>query len=456
MEQELSLEQHKIFLEHSTAIVTVLDEDGTITYQSPAINRVLGYDASSLVGDSAFDYIHPDDLESAESTFNAIIEEPENERSVEYRFEDVQGDWSWLRSNGINYLDHSEVNGIVVNSIDITDLKEQQHRHVRVLESVNDGVVLIQDGVISYVNPRMVDLTGYDPAEAIGEPFQKFVAPEDQAIVEERYQRRIEGETPREEYQIELSTRRGERIPVELSVSVTHFNGDPSVIAVIRDIRNRTARERQLRVLDRVLRHNLRNAMTTIQGYAETMKRENDEVRSEADNILSQIDQLLETVDKEREIVDILCDPVEPFSVDMSQVCQRRIDAAAATNPAVEFRTDIEPGSIARATNDIGRVIEELIDNAIRHNDHEHPEVHLTVEQHDETINISIEDNGPGIPHEEIDVLTGDYEPDQLYHGSGLGLWLINWVVRQSDGMLTFEENTPRGSIVTIELEIAA
>lgn len=68
---------------------------------------------------------------------------------------------------------------------------------------------------------------------------------------------------------------------------------------------------------------------------------------------------------------------------------------------------------------------------------------------------VEIADNGPDIPEEEVNVLMYEYEVKPLYHGSGLGLWLVNWIVRQSGGTLTFEQNEPPGRIVSIELQAA-
>lgn len=71
---------------------------------------------------------------------------------------------------------------------------------------------------------------------------------------------------------------------------------------------------------------------------------------------------------------------------------------------------------------------------------------------HETEVQVEITDNGPGIPSEEIKVLTREREVEPLYHGSGLGLWLVNWIVRRSNGAIQFEENDPRRSVVTIDL----
>jgi len=78
--------------------------------------------------------------------------------------------------------------------------------------------------------------------------------------------------------------------------------------------------------------------------------------------------------------------------------------------------------------------------------------VTVGVEPGPETVTVRVADDGPKIPEEESGVLTGGESLGPLYHGSGLGLWLINWIVKRSDGTLEFSENQPRGNVVTIEL----
>lgn len=99
--------------------------------------------------------------------------------------------------------------------------------------------------------------------------------------------------------------------------------------------------------------------------------------------------------------------------------------------------------------------LEEVVRNAIVHNDRAEPTVEVTVDVDGPPgtgeVAVSVADDGPGVPGAEQEVLTeGDETP--LTHASGVGLWLVNWAVSKSGGRLSFEENDPRGSIVTVHL----
>jgi signal transduction histidine kinase len=99
-----------------------------------------------------------------------------------------------------------------------------------------------------------------------------------------------------------------------------------------------------------------------------------------------------------------------------------------------------------------GQAIKELVTNAVIHNDSRSPEVTVTVTQTDETVRIAVADSGPRIPEMERDLLADQAEQTPLYHGSGLGLWLVKLITARSGGTITVEENSPAGNIVRIEL----
>ena len=76
----------------------------------------------------------------------------------------------------------------------------------------------------------------------------------------------------------------------------------------------------------------------------------------------------------------------------------------------------------------------------------------MTVTRTDEAVRIAIADSGPPIPEMERDVLGDDGEETPLYHGGGLGLWLVKLLIARSGGTITVAENSPAGNIVRIEL----
>ena len=211
----------------------------------------------------------------------------------------------------------------------------------------------------------------------------------------------------------------------------------------------------QLRVIDRVLRHNLRNDMNVIEGFAQIVEEESTgETAAYATRIRETSEKLRVLTDKERKITKFLSDQPSTEPVDLAETVEAVVAAVndRHSNADVTTRRPESGTSTARATPSIGQAVEELVENAVVHSDRERPSVDVRIERDDDAARVVVADDGPGIPEMERAVLTGETEIEPLYHGSGLGLWLVNLVVSQSDGTLTFDENEPRGSVVVIEL----
>lgn len=113
-------------VQNSSDIITILGADGTIRYESPSVERILGYKPEDLVGKSGFDYIHPEDASVVQVAFAKILQNPGLVIPVEYRFRRVNGAWVYLASVGNNCLGDRSVQGVVVNSRDISDRKQAE------------------------------------------------------------------------------------------------------------------------------------------------------------------------------------------------------------------------------------------------------------------------------------------------------------------------------------------
>jgi PAS domain S-box-containing protein len=185
-----SEERFRSLVQNSTDITTVLSEDGTILYQSPSIERILGYSSDIFVGRYAFDWLHPDDLMETQSRYNLLIRNPNAVMYVEHRWRHANGSWVYLESLGSNQLDNPNVQGIVINTRDISDrkkieeaLRQSQGQLNSILNSLEDVVwsVGAQTGEILYYSPNTEDLYGRPASDFFGDLnlWFKVVHPDD-------------------------------------------------------------------------------------------------------------------------------------------------------------------------------------------------------------------------------------------------------------------------------------
>jgi diguanylate cyclase (GGDEF)-like protein/PAS domain S-box-containing protein len=125
---EASEIRFRALTESAMDIVSVLDADGVIRYQSPSLKHLLGYEPSELVGRSQFDVVHHEDVELMRQMFNSLVIGGDLARPVEFRVRAKDGSWRILESIGKNCLDVPEVRGIIVNTRDVTERRAIQER----------------------------------------------------------------------------------------------------------------------------------------------------------------------------------------------------------------------------------------------------------------------------------------------------------------------------------------
>jgi PAS domain S-box-containing protein len=121
-----SQERFRSLVRHSSDISVILDADGTILYESPAVEWVLGFRAEERIGTNALDHLHPDDVGTARSKIAEILDKPDDRLSVEYRVRNKEGSWRCFEAIGSNLLHEPAIRGIVVNSRDITERKRTE------------------------------------------------------------------------------------------------------------------------------------------------------------------------------------------------------------------------------------------------------------------------------------------------------------------------------------------
>ncbi len=169
-----------VLVQHASDIITTVEADGTIRYESPALERVLGYKPEELVDKSILDYIHPEDVDRAATELGKIQEEPGVRGPIEVRFRHNDGTWRCLEGITNNLLDDPAVGGIVINSRDITErkqveeqLRSAEEKYRSLVEQVPAIIYIHEptptyqsttyDYEVSYISPRVEEILGYPP-----------------------------------------------------------------------------------------------------------------------------------------------------------------------------------------------------------------------------------------------------------------------------------------------------
>jgi signal transduction histidine kinase len=213
-------------------------------------------------------------------------------------------------------------------------------------------------------------------------------------------------------------------------------------LLILRDVTELKEREQDLellkRIQSRVLRHNIRNDIQIIRGLAQMIVTAGDgRIKENAEKIARQAQQLSETTEKAQQIESVLDASDDRIDQDVCQLIERVAERARQEFPGAKIETDSPETAWAMAHGDLEAAIWNLAENAVIHSDATTAAVELRVESTETGVTILVRDNGPGIPDHEVEVLEEQSE-SALQHGSGAGLWLVNWIAEMSAGSLGF------------------
>ncbi|GGM54523.1 signal transduction histidine kinase [Halarchaeum rubridurum] len=222
---------------------------------------------------------------------------------------------------------------------------------------------------------------------------------------------------------------------------------------LFRDVTAQHENEQRLEVFNRVLRHNLRNKLTTVLGSTAVIEdeAENPKVRTLAANARESSEALADIGEKARRFDRLRSSDLDVSTVAVDDVVTgvvEEFDARAALAARVPDGLDVTTDR-----RHLAFALENVVENAVEHANEPDPavEIDASVADGDEyAVVVAVRDEGPGIPEAEIEVLTSGTESD-LEHGSGLGLWIVLWCLRRLGGEVTFDA-TADGTTVRLWL----
>lgn len=299
---------------------------------------------------------------------------------------------------------------------------------------------ITNDGLIVNLNSRARQLLNGDRENTLLDPVTNY----------------IQMEIPPTESSLTLTDPfgRGDDYAVAISEIVSKTDEVIGFTISFQNITIERIRQQRLTVLNRVLRHNLRNELNIIMGYASFLEQETDNPKDYATEIKVKVDELLQIGEKARTIETIVGSQEDPTSAEVSTVVRQTVEAVRSSNPNCSIELESTKTNAMVNQPVLSAVLREIIENGCEHNTADEPLVRIILRVDDASerlISITIEDNGPGIPIHELAPVREQTET-ALEHGSGIGLWLIDWGMSTLNGDIEFRGNNPTGTKITLRI----
>ena len=482
-ERERELAQYETIVETVPDAVFVTDENDVIVGGNDNFATLLGLeyedvhgtDSDELVAEGRFGGTLRDEIRRVVPDLLAA-DSAVDEARVE--FEALQSEDERLVCEARVALrphdgEYEGIIGVVRDITERTERIEELERYETLVQTVPDAVFALDpDGRLDLHNAACLSQFGLD-AETVARErphFSSFVAAEDEARLERATRRLLSDRYDTGDkavVQCTGVTTDGRRFPAE-----NHFtamldeDGDlRGITGILRDITEREQRRERLAVLDRVLRHNLRNDLGVMiaaaDALADTFRTEYDDPENArmADDVAASGRDLLDISEEVRRIQSALeRDRGEVLSVDAVDIVTDVVESVRGDYPDAALRLDLPERAPVEAGESLALAVEHLVENGIVHNDGA-ATVTVRIEEEDtdrgDWYEITVADDGPGVPEQERVVVDEETEATPLKHGSGLGLWAVSWIVGSFDGTVDIRSGD-EGSVVTVRLHAAA
>jgi PAS domain S-box-containing protein len=460
VERDQERRRYEAVVETADDMLFTLDDDGTFTLVTESFAAMLGRTRSELVDTPVADVVADDGVAEL------IASPPAGSHVTETELRSEEGVGIPTRIS-VAPISDAAVDGVVGTVQDIRELRlaereasRQRRRFTELFGSLTDPLVEVSfdpDGpTVETANDQFAALSDVGGDDLRGAPIDDVAdalpAPLAEALGE------VAARNERIEREIEIQTDTGVRFFLLRSVPYRDDDGDHAFV-VLTDITEVRQQGTHLRVLHRLLRHNLRNQTNVIHGRAELVEREalDGQVAAHAERIAEASRSLLDTSETAQSVQQILrADRVDADPLPTADL-RERIESVVASldaDPGVGVDIDIDTDARIPYDEPIESALTELLDNALEYGTPEEG-VTVTVSDRSDRVRIAVADDGPGIPDAEWAVVAGDREITQLQHASGLGLWLAKWVADRHGGDLELLAASPDGTTVAIDLPTA-
>jgi len=457
------LDQYRMLVESARDGLYILDASAEVVYLNESFAEMLGYDREELLGTHATIPMAEGELERGQRTVQELIESDSRESEViDMEMETKPGGRITVSVNFVVLTDESGTyEGLMGVVRDITERKEREReleRYEAIVQTVSEPIyVLDTDERFVRVNDGMLEKLGYDRETLLGSHVS-LVAGDDGVRRQEALIRDLErGDSDRASTEVQLETADGTRRQYDINIAAIRDDGElEATVVTAHDVTELREHQRQLSVLDRVLRHNVRNKMSIVLGHANDIASRAPPATAErATAIREAATELLELSDSAREFESVFADDARrTTTVDVVETVENVVRELRTEHPSAEIDSALPESALAHGHETFELALNELFENAIVHSDREEPTVEVTVVAGEESVEIRVADDGPGLDDTDRRALLRGTETP-LEHTQGLGLWLVQWAVEVADGTIDIEENDPRGTLITVRLPTA-
>jgi len=499
MEEELREieERYRFHFSYSNDVIYSYDNQFRILSVSTNVERILGYRPEELIGKCFpdLDLLEPEDLKRASKDALTILS-GSTIQAATYRFIARDGTRLYGETSGIPLMRDGHVAGVISVARDITyrkqaeeAIRESEEKYRLVVENANEAILVAQNGIMLFVNPKLSEILGCPEEELIGKSFAQFIHPDDREMVLDRHVRRVKGETPPSIYPFRVVDKGGNARWVEINAVKITWQGGPAALNFLTDINERVQAEQDRKKFEEQLAqtqkiealgsfaggiaHDLNNFIYPVIINTELLLEE-AAPGSAAREILQ---QTLSAACRQRDLVRQILffsrrSGPKQSPIQVAPLLEETLNFLRSSIPAtVEIRKyiDVPSDTIKGDAAQIQQIIMNLGKNAADSLPRNRGLIEMRLEgvyldgmnghpdlKAGRYLRLSVKDDGCGMSRE---VMGRIFEPffttKEVGKGSGMGLPAVLGILKNHGGAITVQSEEGKGSLFSVYLPVA-
>lgn len=476
IEQQLKESERRFrLLSNVTFEGIVIHQKGIIQDVNKSFETITRYSREEVIGRSLFDaLVSKEDIE-------VVKQQMSKKHAKPYRIRAIRKDGSvmWTEIEGRDIFFEDEAIRIVAirdisEQVKIEeDIKDREAKYSSVVNNSQEGIFVIQDLKLKYVNPAMERISGYSQEELLAVSYENLVHADDRPILTKNYAKRVEGEHV-EPYDFRIIRKSGEYRWVHLNAAVMAWNGSPAVLGFISDVHERRIAEQQLLIAkekaeesDRLksaflanMSHEIRTPMNGILGFTGLLR--------EGGNTAKEQERYLDIIERSgRRMLNIINDLIDISKIEAGQMEVNTSDfnmddlifelnrfffpEAKKKKLELIISRDNDPdlSKVHTDRDKLYAIFSNLINNAIKYT--VEGTIRFGYQVENGVLHCFVRDTGIGIAEEHLETVferfvQEDFSLSKPYEGAGLGLTITKGYVELLDGEIKLESKLNEGT----------
>ncbi|MFW5907740.1 MAG: PAS domain S-box protein [Candidatus Natronoplasma sp.] len=442
-----SQERFKNLFQLTPDLVFMVNSEGYFENVNDTFLEVTGYDEEEIEGEHYRDL--PVFTKDAVEELDDRLKDEDRVKDYPFSFkvQTQEGRTKFLEVNMESLTEDDEEVGKICIGRDITERKRLEDLSNGLLQSREVGLTVIKDNHIKEINPYFEEISGYPQEEVIGMKASEFLPTEEKEEVRRKAVEMLKGER-KEPYEHRFLKKDGKEGWVLEQVSPIHYEGERATLATFVDISEKKEVEERQEFLHSLLRHDIMNKNQVVQGYLQLVEERSldPEVERFVEKALSTIKGSTELIEKVRKLRDLDREhEMKDQNIDilLKTIIEKKRIAAEERGIELAYENE-DPDVKVRGGDLLKELFSNLIENSIKHSNG--GEIKVSVEEKEERVRVSIEDDGKGLSEEEKERIFERGYKGKDSSGSGLGMHLVEKIVDSYDGEIRVGDSAMGGA----------